>query len=303
MKYFLIFAISIITLSSSTAQNMLNAQKPQDINNLSMIADEDGNMVEEERHPLPFSYVSDRDILWSTTIWETVDLNQKLNYSYYFPVDTNTVSSNRRSLFDVLMKAIKQGKITEIYADDYFNDKLSYDDVMSNASRTDTLAAGVDQMNEYGSVDPGLISTQFMSTGRVTEYRLKGMWYFDKRLGEMKYRLLAFSPVAEELLHPEATEEEAQQNGKIELFWVWYPDTREVLYNAKVFNGGNTAFALSYDDLLNARRFEANIYKEDNIYGDRKINEYVKTSSMFQLLEGERIKDDIRNFEIDMWSN
>jgi hypothetical protein len=44
------------------------------------------------------------------------------------------------------------------------------------------------------------------------------------------------------------------------------------------------------------------IYKEENVYGDRQIAEYMKDNSLNQLLESERIKEKIRNFEQDMWN-
>ena len=59
---------------------------------------------------------------------------------------------------------------------------------------------------------------------------------------------------------------------------------------------------ITFDHLLNSRRFSAVIYKEENVYGDRLIKEYLKDNAQLQLLESERIKDKIRNFEQDMWN-
>ncbi len=44
------------------------------------------------------------------------------------------------------------------------------------------------------------------------------------------------------------------------------------------------------------------IFKEDNVQGDRQINDYIVDNSFLQLLESERIKEQIRNFEQDMWN-
>jgi hypothetical protein len=54
--------------------------------------------------------------------------------------------------------------------------------------------------------------------------------------------------------------------------------------------------------LLNSRRFSAQIYKEENVYGDRKIEDYMKDNAQNQLLESERVKEKIRSFESDMWN-
>ena len=45
-----------------------------------------------------------------------------------------------------------------------------------------------------------------------------------------------------------------------------------------------------------------NIYLEENMQEDREVKEYISKNSFMQLLESERIKEKIRNFEHDMWS-
>ncbi len=42
--------------------------------------------------------------------------------------------------------------------------------------------------------------------------------------------------------------------------------------------------------------------KEENIYGDRSIKDYVRGNSLFQLLEADRVKEGIRDREMDMWN-
>jgi hypothetical protein len=44
------------------------------------------------------------------------------------------------------------------------------------------------------------------------------------------------------------------------------------------------------------------IYKEENVYGDREIEDYMKDNAQMQLLESERVKEKIRDFEQDMWT-
>ena len=58
----------------------------------------------------------------------------------------------------------------------------------------------------------------------------------------------------------------------------------------------------SFDHLLNARRFNGYVYKEENVYGDRTVDEYIHDNALMQLMESDRIKEKIRNFEQDMWS-
>ncbi|GAB5564286.1 MAG: hypothetical protein Wins2KO_13490 [Winogradskyella sp.] len=88
----------------------------------------------------------------------------------------------------------------------------------------------------------------------------------------------------------------------IPMFWVFYPELRDILHEAKAFNNRNSSSPISFDHLLNSRRFHGIIYKEENVYGDREIKEYVADNALMQLLESDRVKDKIRNFEQDMWS-
>jgi hypothetical protein len=57
------------------------------------------------------------------TTWEIIDLSEKLILLFIFPIDTANIGSDRRSLYDVLTRAMKNGKITEVYTDSYFNTK------------------------------------------------------------------------------------------------------------------------------------------------------------------------------------
>ena len=236
--------------------------------------------------PIPYGYVDDRDILWSKVVWEFIDLNQKINLPYYFPIDTTNLSSDRRSLFHTILKGIKQGKIKEAYSDSFFTSKITQEEIAQRL---------VNVREENGYTDTFRIQTQ-----DVAGYMIKGMWYFDKRQGELKYRLIALSPMGKDVqtLGVENIEDEELY----ELFWVFFPSIRDVLHDAKVFNPKNAAQPISFDHLLNARRFSSTIIREENVYGNRAIEDYVRGNSLFQLLEADKIKEDIRNKEIDMWN-
>ena len=140
-----------------------------------------------------------------------------------------------------------------------------------------------------------------LTAADIEQYLIKGMWYFDKRLGELKYRLLGIAPVAPDVNFIDDDNVDPEEN-KVPLFWVWYPAARDILHNAKVFNQRNPSNPISFDMLLNARRFNSMIYREDNEFGDRDIKDYIVKNALFQLLESNRIKEAIRDKEQDMWS-
>ena len=279
--YYLVFVALLVTSYSNSQSNLLNAIEVDQIGKQSkekIAADNDS--------PLSYGYIDDRDILWSKVVWEFVDLNQKINLPYYYPIDTANISNDRRSLFDTLLKGIRKGDIKNVYSDSFFTSKIT-------GSEINEKLVNIRLNGDYP--DTFRIQTQ-----DIEGYMMKGMWYFDKRLGELKYRLLALAPMGKDVLTlglPDIEDDELY-----ELFWVFYPETREILHKAKVFNPKNVSQPISYDHLLNARRFNSVIVREENIYGNRKIADYIRGNALFQLLEADRIKESIRDKEIDMWN-
>lgn len=229
--------------------------------------------------------------------WEKIVLDERVNFPLYYPVDTNNIGSNRRSLFDVLMTNIKSGEIENMYDDSYFTAKRTMKDLEATMKLVDTTDLGFEQINSGEALSEEYINRRELTSADIVEYRIKGLWYFDKRHGELKYRLLGIAPVA-----PDVNFIDSDQQDLVELFWVFFPDSREVLHEAKSFNNKNSAIPVSFDHLLNARRFNGYTYKEENVYGDRSVDEYISDNALMQLLESDRIKDKIRNFEQDMWS-
>jgi gliding motility associated protien GldN len=282
IKNYLLIFFAILTTGLVNAQsNLLNSKSVDQIgvkNEQQLIADNDG--------PIPYGYIDDRDVLWSKVVWEFIDLNQKINLPYYFPIDTTNMSSDRRSLFHTLIRGIKQGKIKNAYSDSFFTSKLTQEDINQRL---------INVREENGYVDTFRIKTQ-----DVEGYMAKGLWYFDKRQGELKYRLLALAPMGKDVQTLGVQEIEDEE--LYELFWIFFPAARDVLHDAKVFNPKNSSQPISFDHLLNARRFGSTIVKEENIYGNRAIEDYVRGNSLFQLIEANKIKENIRNREMDMWN-
>ncbi len=323
------FLIAIVTvagcLMSNAQSNLLNAKTADQIG-----IKTPAQMISDNDKPLAYGYVDDRDILMGKTVWEIIDLNEKINFPLYFPVDTANIGPDRRSLYDVLTKGIREGKITEVYADSYFNTKKSLKDIQGALSRVDTTDAGRELINQYPddyrtrvvkkkvvtgkgknksvsyveetvgptrTVPAEYILKQDLTAADVSQYKIKGFWYFDKRESQLKYRLLGICPVT-----PDVYTMNSDEKDYIELFWVFYPDAREVLHKAKAFNDKNSALPIAFDQVLNSRRFNSVIYREENMYGDRDIKDYMKDNAQNQLLEAERVKEKIRNFEEDMWN-
>ncbi|WP_224491575.1 type IX secretion system ring subunit PorN/GldN [Robertkochia flava] len=289
----IIVTISALFVSGSAlAQaNLLNAKTPE------MVGVKTEQQIEADNdQPLPYGYVDDRDILWSKTVWERIDLDERVNFPFYYPIDTVGIGKDRRSLYDVIMKNARLGNI-DLYADSYFTDKRTLKDLEATLKKVDTTDLGYEQLNAGEQISPEYINKRDITAAEIEEWRIKGVWYFDKRQGELKYRLLGIAPVA-----PDVNFIDSGNADLVELFWIWFPSVRGILHEAKAFNNQNSSRPISFDQLLNARRFNAYIYKEENVQEDRKIKDYIPDNALFQLLEAQRIKENIRDKEQDMWS-
>jgi hypothetical protein len=66
-----------------------------------------------------------------------------------------------------------------------------------------------------------------------------------------------------------------------------------------MFNMKNgSAGRMTYDDVFMKRMFSSYVYKEENVY-DRSINEY--STGLDALLESEKAKNDLYEFESNLW--
>ena len=311
MKRFSPFVLLLIgTLFCSPAvlaqANLLNARVPQEVGKLN-----EKHTEANDEAPLAYGYIDDRDVLWSKTVWEKIDLDERINFPFYYPSEPQNLGDERKSLFDVILQGIEDGRIKEIYADDggYFKNKLTYQQVLDNLSFIGFLP-GYEQAANEGILTEEEINAEYgvripLKSLHVTEYRIKGTWYFDKRQGELKYRLLGIATCApdKEILNPNGMPPGIDPDVLYPLFWIWFPDAREVLNESSVFNTRNSSQPITFDHMLNSRRFNALIYKEENVYEDRTVQDYIFEDALQQLLESERIKSVIRDFEQDMWNN
>ena len=89
LKNILTLSFLWIVSSNAFAQvNILNAKVPSEIGEKTTAQQESDNDV-----PLPYGYVDDRDIMWSTTTWELVDLEERANFPLLFPIDTMEIGA------------------------------------------------------------------------------------------------------------------------------------------------------------------------------------------------------------------
>jgi gliding motility associated protien GldN len=238
---------------------------------------------------ISYPFLRQADMMWSTRHWERIDLREKINQHLYYPIKA---IPDRKSMFDVLVDGILQeGTIVEIFKDDRFTIPLTSEGLEELVNKYDTIPLDED----LGAVptDP---STYFVDTikvraNNVIAYLIKSDWYFDKQRGEMKNRIIALAPFVQD---PQ------NKKNKYPLFWVWFPDARIALHTHTVYNRNNQIQRLTFDEVFHLRIFNSVVYKEDNVY-DRAIADYKRSDALSQLLEAQMIRENLRNFEHDLW--
>ncbi|MET3731010.1 gliding motility protein GldN [Moheibacter stercoris] len=296
----LFFGLMSLVASLGYSQNVLNAMSPDELReqraNKTKVT-EAGDTVSTEAQPMEYGYIEDKDIIWSKVVWEVIDLNERLNQPYYRASDGLLTES--ASLYDALVEGVRSGKISQVYDDEYFTTKMTYDQIVSRTAKKDTQQYYFDMIDAGEEADEGLIFNFEINSKDIKMLKTKGMWYIDRRLGEMKYRLLGLCIMGPDA---QALGTEFDDGMFVELFWIWYPDARTVLNNYTVFNPNNSSSSVTFDDLLNSRRFSSVIYKAQTMYGITPIEDYIPKNSKGQLEESDRIRESILQSEADMWS-
>ncbi|MFO7613600.1 MAG: gliding motility protein GldN [Bacteroidales bacterium] len=280
MKKITFIFLSLFILSGFTAS--VNGQildnMPQDVVHY------DNDLVDMQ--PIALPAVRKADIMWSKRLWREIDMRQKMNQPFYYPVEPH---NNWRNFITVVMDALREGSITayDISNTDEFLVPLTYQEIVSRQVDTVhlTLTRPYPPYDQYDTI----IYSDF-DPSRVSRVRIKEDWYFDKKRSQMMVRILGICPV----MIKERNEEEFTEP----LFWIYYPEARPVLAQAEVFNRFNDAARRSYDEIFMKRFFSSYIYKEQNVY-DRRISEYAQ--GLDALLEAERIKLELLNFEQSLW--
>ncbi|REC41769.1 MULTISPECIES: gliding motility protein GldN [unclassified Chryseobacterium] len=305
---------SLLVLASGFifSQTILNASSPEEFRqmraeNMRKVGD---TVVSNKITPLEYGFVDDKDILKSMMVWEIIDLNDKINQPFYYDNPDGLLSKTTRSLYQILLDAALSGQIEEVYDDENFSVKLTPDaikarleKVVLNDAAVDIMATGAQLTEQQKKEYTDIFQT---TTDKVKVLKIMGMWFIDKRDGMMKYRPIGIAAMGPDPAVMGVYDAEgkpiAGKDELIDLFWVYYPKARDILANNYVFNRANSSADLSFDDIINARRFSSIIYKSSNGLGDGTIKDYVPRNAEEQLAESQRIKDQILQMENDMWN-
>tara|TARA_Y100000766_G_C18895610_1_gene600761 strand:+ start:412 stop:1563 length:1152 start_codon:yes stop_codon:yes gene_type:complete len=276
---------------------------------------------------IPYPYVSEDDVLWAKRVRRKIDLKMLQNHPLYFPIDKtydayegwegdgksiengtgsgknfNEVLSGidaRKNLFQILRDAATSinPATGEPLVGTYnmsLTRKLTTKEVIPNWDGGYPNAFGYRFDNADEDDDGPDWVYDWYKASDVLFYYLEEEVFFDKRRAKLDFRYVSITPVIKD--------PEAGVGTVLELPTFYFPEIRGLLANHRVFPlDGNIMQRMSFDEFFHRKHFASNIVKESNVY-DRTLQNYLPGKSLEQLLEGERIKEQIRRYESDMWN-
>lgn len=250
------------------------------------------------RVPVPLPAVQESDVMYSKRVWRYINLRERTNAPLYYPLES---TRGRRSLFTVLTDAIRTPRSTTSFGTNtlrVFNDE-EFTQPFADVVAFDTSSTMRHLIQVASASGSGAdFDTVWVNPVHISAVKVVEDWFFDKKRSQMDSRILALGLVIDERdLHPE---NKIKYTSKTELtiFWVYYPEARHWLCNQEIYNEKNDAGRVSFDDFFLKRKFSSYIYKVENVY-NRQISEY--TNGLDALLESEKIKLEIFQYEHDLW--
>jgi gliding motility associated protien GldN len=263
-------------------------------------------IIEVNEYPgiVPYPVVKESDVKWSMTIWREIDLREKRNHPLYFPTEPQGVY---KSLGQVILDAIDvnnpdNADALPVYTDEFCNIKTERQNIKNALGNTKKLIIYNPETGEPVREEDKI---EYFTAAEIMYYRLKEVWFFDQKRGVVDVRILEIEPFFE---YEKDTgvggiEDEDMQalKTKRRLGWIKYDELRPYLAQQLYYTPKNAAQKITFDDVLTWKRyFSSYIIASSNNPNNRQIQDYI-SNPRDQRLESERILNEIRNYESELW--
>ena len=239
--------------------------------------------------PIAWQPIRPTDVLWQKRVWREIDTREKQNVAFRYAGDEN---SGGGMFIEILIDAIKRGHATAYSSyDDRFTSKLTTDQFMEQITgKVDTIKV-TDPVTGLETVQ--IIHHDF-DPEKITKYRIKEDWIFDRNVGAMVVRIIGIAPVIDKY-----GADDGIYRGSQAMFWLYYPELRQTLAQYEVYNPDNDVNRYTWDEFFESRQFSSKITKESNPFSTGFSDQGL--SPMEALYESKNTANEIFNKEHAMW--
>ena len=308
MRRVFFLALFVLTSAFAFAQNTTATPPPttttdKPVTPKKKTPKKDGYIYREENVAdtvVPYSVVNKEDVVYTKRVWREIDLRDRGN---------QVLASPKVNLLGVIYEALKNGEL-DMYAsddEDFQKDPISNkkaNNAVGTSSAVDTAFLGVNP----GTNEVNRANNEFFAASYTT-IRIKEDWILDIKRGIFEPRIIGIAPVridvktqvdnnGNPVLDP-TTNTARADTLKSAVGWFYFDDLREILVKKKVANNFNDNSGINFDDVFTRRLFFSNIVKQSNA-ADLRIEDYLSNSKE-RLLESERIKKAMADFEQGLW--
>lgn len=247
---------------------------------------------------MPYPFLRGSDVVWSTMLWKTIDLNEDFNQYMYFPIDDND-RSGKKSLAYVIWDAVAANEIP-IYEDDEL--KIPVDNLLfvEKYTKADTIQLEIGYDDDDNELYETIIQPNDFDGAEIFRYALREVWFIGKQDTRQDSRRMALAPMKEMKVKFGNTEELINL-GIQPLFWIpmQNPIVRTLFAkNSSFFDEQNAVGQPTWDYIFISQLYSAYVTKESNKYG-RSISKYLTGEDA--LIEAASIEERVFNIGSDMW--
>lgn len=248
------------------------------------------NLV-KDRVPLVYQHIREDDAVYRQRVWEEIDTRQKINLPFRYKAQED---NGDQRFIAILINAIRDSSVTAFDPlDDRFTTPMTIDKIAEElVGKADTIAL-LDPQTGLKRKDT--VITNDFNPDDIIKYEVKEEYVFDKQSSRLFCRILGIAPL--KIIR----REDGTELGETPLFWVYYPDLRPVLAKYEAYNGHNFGSRVTWEELFENRMFTGYVIKStiDNPF-DRTIAQFIK-DPILRLLESDKTKEKIFNYEQDLW--
>lgn len=236
----------------------------------------------------PMPSLRESDVMFAKRVWREIDTREKMN---------RYISSPKAALITILVDAIANGELTAYdptpgSKEDPTGDSFAHPLTPSQAKSRMADSVVIDKFDKNtGEKIGSTLQAGEFNPDSIVKFRIKEDWIFDKQRSVFEPRIIGIAP----MMKPKVGGADADY---IPIFWVYFPEARQVLATKEVISRNNDATGLSYDDIFMKRLFSSYIVKVSN-EKDERIKDYAQ--GIDRLYESEKVKKSLMDWELNLW--